>query len=171
MSGAAPARPVYGSGMRLTHRETVIVNAPSEAVYSLVSDVTRTGEWSGTCRACEWEDPSRQGVGARFTGHNETAARRWSTTSTVVTAVPGQEFGWEVGQGYVRWGYLLSPQEGGTEVTHTWEFTEAGQQFFEERYGDEAPAQVAQRTAAAHEDMPRTLAAIREIAEREHAAG
>ncbi len=157
--------------MELTHRSTVVVNAPAKAVYALVSDVTRTGEWSTTCRACEWEDPSQRGVGARFTGDNETAARRWSTTSTVVTAVAGREFAWEVGQGYVRWGYLLSAREGGTEVTHTWEFTEAGQRFFEEKYGEDAPAQVAQRTAAAHEDMPRTLAALREIVEREQAAG
>jgi hypothetical protein len=157
--------------MKLTHRTTAVVNAPVEAVYALVSDVTRTGEWSDTCRACEWEDPSHRGLGARFTGHNETEARRWSTTSTVVTAAPGREFTWEVGQGYVRWGYLLHEREGGTEVTHTWEFTEAGQQFFEEKYGQDAPAEVAQRTAAAREDMPRTLAAIREIAERGQAAG
>lgn len=155
--------------MDLTHRVTVVVDAPAESVYALVSDVTRTGEWSPTCRSCEWEDPTRRGVGARFTGHNQTAVRRWSTTSTVVAAVPGREFAWEVGQGYVRWGYLLSPREGGTEVTLTWEFTDAGQRFFEEKYGHDAPAQVAQRTAAAHEDMPRTLGAIRDIAEREQA--
>lgn len=95
----------------------------------------------------------------------------WNTTSTVVAAVPGREFAWEVGQGYVRWGYLLFPREGGTEVTHTWEFTDAGQRFFEEKYGHDAAAQVAQRTAAAHTDMPRTLAAIRDIAEREQASG
>lgn len=157
--------------MELTHRTTVVVDAPAEAVYALVSDVTRTGEWSPTCRTCEWEDAAQQGVGARFIGHNGTAARRWSTTSTVVAAVPGREFAWEVGQGYVRWGYLLLAREGGTEVTHTWEFTDAGQRFFEQKYGDDAPAQVAQRTRAAHEDMPRTLAAIRDIAEREQAGG
>lgn len=157
--------------MKLTNRTTAVIDAPVEAVYALVSDVTRTGEWSPTCRACEWENPSQRGVGARFTGHNETAARRWSTTSTVVTAAPGREFAWEVGQGYVRWGYLLAAREGGTEVTHTWKFTEVGQHFFEKKYGQDASAQVAQRTAAAHEDMPRTLAAIREIAERGKAAG
>ena len=85
--------------------------------------------------------------------------------------MPGREFAWEVGQGYVRWGYLLSAQGDGTHVTHAWEFTEAGQRFFAERYGEDAPAQVAQRTAAAHEDMPQTLSAIRKIVEREHAAG
>ena len=156
--------------MTLTHRTTVVVNAPAHAVYALISDITRTGEWSNTCRACEWEDPSQRGVGAKFTGHNETAARRWSTTSTVVTADAGREFAWEVGQGYVRWGYLLTAREEGTELTHTWEFTEAGQRFFEEKYRQDAMHEVAQRTAAAHKDMPSTLASIRKIAERELAA-
>jgi hypothetical protein len=109
-------------------------------------------------------------VGATFTGHNETPVRRWSTTSTVVAATPGREFAWEVGNGFVRWGYLLSPHgDGGTEVTHTWEFTEAGQRYFEKQYGEDAPAQVRQRTESAHGDMPTTLAAIRRIAEDEHA--
>lgn len=148
------------------------MDAPAEAVYALVSDVTRTGQWSTTCRSCEWEDPSERGVGARFVGHNETPDRRWSTTSTVVAATPGEEFAWEVGQGYVRWGYLLSPDEsGGTQVTHTWDFTDTGQQFFAEKYGEKAPAEIAQRTAAAHADMPTTLAALREVAENEHTSG
>lgn len=151
--------------MELTHRATTTVDAPVGAVYALVSDVTRTGEWSPTCHACVWEDPAERGVGARFTGHNRTATREWSSTSTVVTADPGQEFSWEVGQGYVRWGYLLSTQGGGTVLTHTWEFTEAGQRFFEEKYGQDAPAEVAQRTAAARADIPRTLEAIRALAE------
>ncbi|PZU40391.1 MAG: polyketide cyclase [Arsenicicoccus sp.] len=154
--------------MELTHQETVAVNAPVEAVYRLVSDVTRTGEWSPTCRGCTWEDPEQRGLGARFTGDNETPARRWSTTSTVVAAEPGEEFAWEVGRGFVRWGYLLSEREGGTQVTQTWEFTEAGQEFFHKQYGDDAQAQMDQRTTSARDDMPRTLAAIKEIAEREH---
>lgn len=157
--------------MELTHRETVVVNAPAEAVYRLVSDVTCTGEWSPTCWSCTWEDPQQRGVGARFTGDNETPARQWSTTSTVVAAEPGEEFAWEVGQGFVRWGYLLAEHEVGTRVTQTWEFTEAGQEFFQKQYGDDAQAQIAQRTGSARDDMPRTLASIKEIAEREHAEG
>ena len=156
--------------MELTHRASIVVNASPEVVYSLVSDVTRTGEWSPTCRACEWEDPSETGVGARFTGHNDNGARQWSTTSTIVAADPGRTFAWEVGAGYVRWAYLFQPVGGGTELTHTWEFTETGQAFFHEKYGDDAPAQMEQRTAAARCDMPRTLDTIREIAEREAAS-
>lgn len=156
--------------MELTHQETVTVAAPCEAVHELIRDVTRTGEWSPTCRSCEWEDPARAGVGARFTGHNATAERAWTTTSTVVADVPGREFAWEVGDGYVRWAYVLAPRpDGGTDLTHTWEFTEAGQAFFQEKFGDRAPDQVAARSVSARKDMPRTLQAIRRIAEREAA--
>ncbi|WP_131104573.1 SRPBCC family protein [Ornithinimicrobium sufpigmenti] len=154
--------------MLLAHRESVTVDAPCEAVYAIVRDVTRTGEWSPTCRSCQWEDPSITGVGGRFTGHNVSPSREWTTTSTVVADDPGREFVWGVGLGYVRWGYLLTPRsDGGCELTHTWEFTEAGQQYFRERFGEEAPAQVAVRTASAHHDMPLTLQAIKGIAERE----
>lgn len=69
----------------------------------------------------------------------------------------------------MRWSYLLRAREdGATRLTHTWEFTEAGQGYFREKFGDDAPEQVARRTASAHEDMPRTLDTLREIAEREH---
>ena len=40
-----------------------------------------------------------------------------------------------------------------------------GLELFEERYGDEAAAQVAQRTESAHQGIPVTLARIKEIAE------
>lgn len=154
--------------MHLSHLETITIDAPCQTVYDLVRDVTRTGEWSPTCRSCEWEDPARTGPGARFTGHNATSQRTWTTTSTVVVDVPGREFSWEVGAGYVRWAYLLSPRpDGGTDLTHSWHFTDAGQEYFRERFGTDAPIQVAARTAAAHEDMPRTLQAIKRLAERE----
>ncbi|WP_327511786.1 hypothetical protein [Dietzia lutea] len=37
--------------------------------------------------------------------------------------------------------------------------------MFEEKFGDQAPAQIAERTQQALDDIPKTLAAIKEIAE------
>ena len=157
--------------MSRTHSATEFIAAPALALYRIVSDVTRTGEWSPTCRACEWEDPARTGVGASFIGHNETPARSWTSRSTVVTADPGRAFAWEVGKGWVRWSYTLTETgDGVTELTHAWEFTDAGLQHFVDKYGAAgADEWIRQRTESAHADMPRTLAAIREIAEREAA--
>ena len=73
-----------------TYNDSVTVHACAEAVYAVVSDIERTGQWSPTCVRCEWDDPSKTGVGATFTGYNETASRRWQTTSTVIAADPGR---------------------------------------------------------------------------------
>lgn len=61
-------------------------------MYELVSDVTRTGEWSPICVGCRWDDGGGPHVGARFTGHNRKPDREWSTTSEVVAAEPGRDF-------------------------------------------------------------------------------
>ena len=50
----------------------MVVEATPEAVYDLVSDITRTGEWSPVCTSCWWDEEADAGtVGAWFTGHNE----------------------------------------------------------------------------------------------------
>ena len=55
--------------MRRECEASVIVAAPPEAVWAVVSDVTRVGEWSGECRACVWLGEAVAPVpGARFRG-------------------------------------------------------------------------------------------------------
>ena len=149
----------------LTHADSVVVRSSPEALYDLVSDVTRTGEWSPVCRACWWDEGTPGEVGSWFTGRNETPERTWETRSQVVAAERGREFAWLVGGAYARWGFTLEPVEDGTRLTESWEFLPAGLARFAERYGDEAQAQIDERTRAAHEGIPATLAAIRRIAE------
>jgi len=149
----------------LTHSGSVVVHASPEALYDLVSDVTRTGEWSPVCRACWWDEGATGQVGDWFTGSNDNGARTWETRSQVVAAEPGREFAWAVGGSWVRWGYRLAPLEGGTELTETWEFLPAGLARFAERYGDDAQREIDERTRAAREGIPATLAAIKRIAE------
>ena len=154
----------------LTHSGSVVVAGSPEALYDLVSDVTRTGEWSPVCRACWWDEgwqgeDGRPRAGAWFTGRNEVPGRTWDTRSQVVVADRGREFAWLVGGRLVRWSFTFEPVEGGTRLTESWEFLPAGQEFFAERYGDGAAAQVEDRTRAAHEGIPATLAAVKRIAE------
>ncbi|OMQ14360.1 polyketide cyclase [Modestobacter sp. VKM Ac-2676] len=149
-----------------THTESVVVHATPEAVYDLVSDITRTGEWSPVCTTCWWDEGATGQVGDWFTGRNEALGRSWETRSQVVAADRGREFAWLVGGKLVRWGFTMAPVEGGTRLTESWEFLPAGQQFFAERFGDQAQAQIEDRTRAAHEGIPVTLAAVKRVAER-----
>ena len=148
-----------------THSSSVVVRATPEAVYDLVSDVTRTGEWSVQCRACSWEGDGGPRVGAWFTGRNEAAGRTWETRSQVIAADRGREFAWLVGGRLVRWAFTMEPAGDGTRLTESWEFLPAGIAFFHERYGEAAEEQIADRTRAALEGIPATLDAIRRIAE------
>ena len=104
-------------------------------------------------------------MGSWFTGRNETPERTWETRSEVVVADRGREFAFIVGGSFVRWGYTFTPVDGGTELTESWEFLPGGIAMFEERYGEDAPAQVALRTDQAHQGIPATLAAVKRSAE------
>ena len=159
------SEPLNDSGIR-SHQESVVVEMPAEELYDLVSDVTRTGEWSPVCAACRWDDEEQAGqVGAWFTGFNERPDRTWETRSEVVAAERGREFAWIVGGRFVRWGFGLAAVDGGTELTESWEFLPGGIAMFEDKYGDRAPAEIADRTRDALDGIPKTLAAIKRIAE------
>jgi len=149
----------------LTHADSVVVASTPAELYDLVSDVTRTGEWSPVCRACWWDEGASGQVGDWFTGRNEVPGRTWETRSQVVAAERGREFAWLVGGRFARWGFTLEPVDGGTRLTESWEFLPAGQELFGERYGDQAQAQIEDRTRSAHAGIPATLAAIKRIAE------
>jgi Polyketide cyclase / dehydrase and lipid transport len=145
--------------------ESIVVANTPDALYALVSDVTRTGEWSPICKSCWWDEGSAAQLGSWFTGRNETAERTWETRSQVVAADPGRKFAWEVNNGFVRWGYTFEPSGDGTQLTESWLFLPAGLAGFRERYGERADEEILARREAATTGIPATLAAIKRIAE------
>jgi Polyketide cyclase / dehydrase and lipid transport len=174
----------------LEFSDSVLVNRSPDEVYALVSDVTRMGQWSPTCKACWWDEGGGPEVGSWFTGRNETSegrseatgeivsARTWETRSQVVAADPGREFAWEVNDGWVHWGFTLEPAEGPegsseaagktsqrTRLTQNWRFLAKGIAGFHERFGDRADTEIAIRSEAAKSGIPQTLAAIKASAE------
>lgn len=71
------------------------VAAPIDAVWDLVSDITRVGEWSVECRSCEWLDSATgPAVGARFRGRNRRNASLWTRTCEVLAVDPPNRFVW-----------------------------------------------------------------------------
>jgi hypothetical protein len=149
----------------LRQSDSILVARSAEDLYDMVADVTRMGEWSPICKACWWDDGGGPRVGATFTGRNEVPERTWETTSEVVAADRGKEFAFVVQVTGTCWGYTFTPVEGGTEITESWEFPPRARKFLEERFGDDAPAQIALREEWARTGMAATLAAIKKAAE------
>ena len=146
-------------------RDSIFIARTPEVVFALVSDITRMGEWSPICTGCWWDENDELRVGSWFTGRNEVPDRTWETRSQVVAASPSREFAFIVGGTYVRWGYSLTPVEGGTFLEESWDWLAEGLAMFATRFGADAPNQVAARIAAAHHGIPKTLAAIKDAAE------
>jgi hypothetical protein len=143
-----------------------VIAATPEALYAMVSDITRMGEWSPVTTSCWWDEGDGPAPGAWFTGHNEAAGRDpWETHCQVVAADPGQEFAFVVGGTWVRWGYSFAPASGGTEVTESWEMLPGGLERFDQRFGADAAAQVADRYQTACQGIAATLAAVKRVAE------
>lgn len=67
----------------------VDVDADHGAVWDVVRDVTRVGEWSHECVDVAWLGTSTQATpGARFRGRNKQGIFRWGRTCEIVTATP-----------------------------------------------------------------------------------
>jgi Polyketide cyclase / dehydrase and lipid transport len=100
------------------------VAADPQAVYTLVSNLTRMGEWSPENRGGRWlSGATGPAVGAKFKGANRKGFRRWSTTSTVTVAEPGRHFAFTVTYGPVSiadWAYRIEPAADGCTVTEEW---------------------------------------------------
>lgn len=100
------------------------IAASPDVLYALVSDVTRTGEWSPENVGGRWVGSAAgPAVGAKFRGANRRGFRRWSTTCTVVVADPGRCFAFDVafaGVPVARWSYDFAPDGDETVVTETW---------------------------------------------------
>lgn len=151
------------------HEEvTVTMHASIEEVWSLVSDVTRIGEFSPETFEAEWlGGATGPEAGARFRGHvrrNEIGPVYW-TTCTVLECEPQRFFEFGVGSAdkpVTRWGYRLAPRPGGdgVDVTESFAFTSAlWMRPYWILFG-------ALRGRRVRNDMRRTLERMKAVAER-----
>ena len=105
---------------------STVIAAPPEAVWALVTDVTRTGEWSPENTGAVWLDGATgPAVGARFKGSNRRGRTKWATTCQVIVAEPGREFVFVTGRPgkpETRWRFVLEADgDGATRVTESFE--------------------------------------------------
>ena len=115
----------------LTESVTVHIEAPPSAVWALVSDVTRIGEFSPETLEGRWIDgATAPAVGARFQGHVKRNGRgpMYWTTCRITRCEPERDFAFVVevpgmGSEVNTWRYQLRPAGSGTDVTESYELT------------------------------------------------
>ena len=104
---------------------SVEVNAAPEAVWALVADITRMGEWSPECFRAEWENGATgPEVGAHFHGWNRAGSFEWDAPCIVTDCEPGKVFAFAVprdGDTLNRWRFELAPSAAGTTLTESFD--------------------------------------------------
>ncbi len=148
------------------HEASVEIAATPEAVYSLVSDVTRMGEWSPENVGADWTSDTPSTHGATFEGHNRIDEREWSVPCTVTAAQSPVCFEWvtrpDDPEGpYVRWTYRMAPNDaGGTLLSEVWDVL-----ALPPTLRDLSSEQLAARADVVRAGMAATLQAIKTAAE------
>jgi uncharacterized damage-inducible protein DinB len=107
--------------------ETAVGKDP-EAMWDLVTDIGRIGEWSPECVGASWLDGGMPLAGARFVGRNRSSSGfEWTTTCVVTQAERPSVFEWVVLDSTrdpqrpgATWRYELVPGSAGqTIVRHS----------------------------------------------------
>ncbi|MFT7650330.1 MAG: hypothetical protein ACI8Y4_005100 [Candidatus Poriferisodalaceae bacterium] len=107
---------------------SVEIDASPDAVWAMVSDITRMGEWSPEATGGRWLPREDGGlgdgsVGDWFEGNNRVGEREWSRECQVARAEPGRDFTFVVGgveENCTWWSYECEPTASGTKLTERW---------------------------------------------------
>lgn len=100
------------------------INAPAEKVWTMVADLPRMGEWSPENDGARWLGGATAArPGARFSGSNSNAGKKWTTVGTIVEAEPGRLLVFRIkakGFKVAEWRYEFETTATGCRVTETW---------------------------------------------------
>ena len=114
------------SGIAHTGHAQAVSSAPPAAVWAVLADVTRVGEWSGECRRAVWTGASRVAApGARFRGYNRSGWIRWRRDNEIVTVDPERELVWRTLASLrfpdsTEWRFRLEPLGTGTRIVQSY---------------------------------------------------
>jgi uncharacterized membrane protein len=113
----------------LDHDEvSLVIQAPAEVLYDLVSDVTRMPTLSPELVECHWLDGATgPAVGARFAARNKVSrGPSWVNKPVITNLEEGRAISWartEPFGGTVEWSYRFDPHGDGTLVTESYRVT------------------------------------------------
>jgi len=110
------------------HVDSVLVDAPLERVWALVTAMERYGEWSNENTGGYWRKrpdgtPCTGEVGDQFVGINRRDGNEWKALVEIVKRDENREFAFVTGgleYNLVLWRYQLRPESGGTRLIESW---------------------------------------------------
>jgi hypothetical protein len=158
----------YADGPTVT--VDVIVGAPVDAVWALVTDINVPARFSNEFRGATWLD-SGPALGARFVGRNwHKALGEWETTSIVNQYEPPRAFGWCVGDlanPSASWWFELQEAPGGTRLAQGTRMGPApsGLSIAINAMPDKEERIIARRLEEFQANMRATLEGIKQLAE------
>jgi uncharacterized protein YndB with AHSA1/START domain len=148
----------------------VLVRAPVERVWELVTDIGLPARFSAEFLGATWLDDG-PGLAARFVGRNQHKAMgEWETTSTVSRFEPHKAFAWDVSDPdnpSSSWWFLLDPGPDGVRLRQGTRMGPArsGLSFAIDRMPDKEERIVARRLQEFEANMQATLDGIKQLAE------
>jgi uncharacterized protein YndB with AHSA1/START domain len=100
----------------------IVINAPPDAVWALITDIELPARFSTEFKGAEWLDGAAEpALGARFAGRNHhDAIGDWQTNATVVEYEPRRVFAWSIGNpedSSATWRFSLEAEGDGTRLT------------------------------------------------------
>lgn len=99
-------------------RVDAIVPAPPAAVWAVLTDLRRMGEWSPEVVSMLPLKPGGLRVGQWYLGVNRRKAFVWPTRSVVAELEPERRLSWDTVSSGARWIWELEPHAEGTRVVH-----------------------------------------------------
>jgi uncharacterized protein YndB with AHSA1/START domain len=148
----------------------ILVTAPIERVWALVSDIELPARFSSEFLGARWVDEEPR-VGARFAGRNHhDALGEWETTSFVTRYEPPRSFAWAVtdpDQPSASWWFELGEEGGGTRLRQGMRIGPApsGLSIAIEAMPDKEEKIVARRLSEHARNMQANLDGIKQLAE------
>ena len=151
----------------------ILIGAPPERVWDLVSDIGLMAELSPELQGVAWLDGATgPAAGHRFTGRNaHPAMGEWETVSTVTECDPPRRFAWAVGDAArpsATWRFTLTPDGAGTLLEQWYQMGPArsGLNIAIDAMPDKEQKIVFVRLREHETSMKHTLEILKERAER-----
>lgn len=107
-----------------TGSASIDINASPDAVYAILTDLSRISDLSPECYKAEWEgDATGPAVGASYRGYNRAGDNEWDIAVDIVAAEPGRAWAFEVPSpdAPTRWSYDIEATDTGCRVTESFD--------------------------------------------------